>query len=178
MKKYSKVLYAVPIFVVVTGGTLLWSGAGSFLFAWVLNLMLMMVTLAITQTFRPALTSDYYAPKIWESEGRIYKWIGIDAFRKLLVLIGWERHNKPSAPVKKTVEALHHLEYLSRQSELGHTVIFFIVSATACVVGYFYGPAKTLWLISLNILLNAYPVALQRYNRPRYSNALRKLVRS
>ena len=174
MAKYSKVIYAVLIFMVCTGGVLWIAGAGSLLFAWVLNLMLMMVTLAVMQALRPALASTYYDSKTWEAEGRMYKWIGIDTFRRLLVLIGWERFNKHSVRVNRKAEAIQHLEYTSRQSALGHIIIFVIVLGIAIIVAYVYGIRASMWLMSLNILLNAYPMMLQRYNRPRYQRALQK----
>jgi hypothetical protein len=174
--KSLNVVYSIVIFVVSVGSVLYWVGPASFLFAWVLHLMLMMVTLATTQLISPALTSPYYNAKRWEQEGRIYRWIGINGFRKLLVWVGWEKHNKPTVPVKKSVDALKHLEHMSRQSEIGHVVIFFIVLAIAGVISFYRGIESTFWLHFLNILLNAYPAALQRYNRPRYRKTFQKLA--
>jgi hypothetical protein len=34
---------------------------------------------------------------------------------------------------------------------------------------------EALWLIVLNVLLNLYPIIVQRYNRPRYKRLLQKI---
>jgi hypothetical protein len=39
-------------------------------------------------------------------------------------------------------------------------------------VAFKFGILKSLWLLILNILLNLYPVLLQRYNRPRIERAI------
>ena len=170
-----KYLSVALIFVFATGISLAvayWQGIHSFIFAWVLNFMLMMVILQFTQTFKPRLTSAYYRSKKWENEGKIYKWFGVDGFRKILVWVGWEKLNKPPNPVKKNLDGLKHLEYGTRQSEFGHLIIFFIVLAIALFVGVQHGFRQSLWLHLLNIALNVYPIILQRYNRPR----LQKLI--
>src|SRR5690606_17917420 len=153
-------------------GVAFWQGLPSFIFAWVLNFMLMVGVLYITQTFKPRLASTYYHSKKWEAEGKIYKWLGVDIFMKVLVWIGWEKVHKASNPVKKNLESLRHLEYGTRQSEFGHLIIFFIVLAVTLFVGFYYGLKQSLWLLILNILLNAYPIGVQRYNRPRLRKAI------
>jgi hypothetical protein len=150
-----------------------WQGPHSLVFAWVLNLILMMGVSYITQTFKPSLASTYYDSKSWEANGAIYKWFGIDAFRKILVWVGWEKLNKAENPVKKSLQALKHLEYNTRQSEFGHLIPFFIVLIVSLFVAFRYGAVHSLWLVSLNIILNVYPIILQRYNRPRLQRALR-----
>ena len=175
MSKYLRVCFVLLFAFCVVMAIAIWKGLYSFLFAWVLNLMLMMSVLYINQTFKPRLKSNYYSSKKWEDYGKIYKWFGIDEFRKVLVWVGWEKLHKASNPVKKNLEALKHLEYNTRQSEFGHLIIFFIVLLPTLFVGFYYGFIQSLWLIILNIILNAYPIGLQRYNRPRLQKLLIKL---
>ncbi|HLT08259.1 MAG TPA: hypothetical protein VK014_12085 [Cyclobacteriaceae bacterium] len=154
-----------------------WKGVTSFLFAWILNFMLMTAVLSFTQTFSPTLQSNYYQTKAWEKRGKIYRWMGVDFFRKLLVWTGWEKLNKTSKPVKKDMQALITLERGTRESEFGHLIIFFIVSAIALAVGWHHGVVNSAWLHLLNIILNVYPIALQRYNRPRLQQAISSMQR-
>ena len=156
-------------------GVALWQGLTSFVFAWVLNFMLMVGVLYLTQTFKPRLASTYYHSKKWEAEGKIYKWLGVHGFRKVLLWVGWEKLHKASNPVKKSLAALKHLEYGTRQSEFGHLIIFFIVLTVTLFVGFYYGFKQSLWLLILNIVLNAYPIGVQRYNRPRIQKTIGKL---
>jgi Na+(H+)/acetate symporter ActP len=174
MNKYVSVAVVFVIAVGISLGVAYWQGMHTFVFAWVLNFMLMMAVLHFTQTFQPSLSSTYYNSKKWEAEGKIYKWFGVHGFRKILVWVGWEKLNKPSNPVKKNLDALKHLEYGTRKSEFGHLIIFVIVLVIALCVGFYYGLRQSLWLHLLNIVLNAYPIGVQRYNRPRLQNAINK----
>ncbi|MCP2043595.1 hypothetical protein L1278_001632 [Pontibacter sp. HSC-36F09] len=147
-------------------------GVTSFSFAWVFNFMLMMAVSSIMQTFKPALSAEYFDVKVWENGGQVYRWFGVNIFRKLLVWVGWERLHKAVSPVKKDLEALQRMEYNTRQSEFGHLVIFFIVLGFTFFVLYQYGLEQSLWLIFLNVILNVYPILVQRYNRPRLQKAI------
>jgi Glycosyl-4,4'-diaponeurosporenoate acyltransferase len=175
MSKYFRVCFFLTFVVILLAAVALWQGLHSFVFAWVLNLMLMMAILYFTKTFKPKLISPYYNSKKWEAEGNIYKWFGVHGFRKVLVWIGWEKLNKASNPVKKNMDALKHLEYGTRKSEFEHSIIFFIVLGLTLFVGFYYGFKQSLWLLVLNVLLNAYPVVVQRYNRPRLRKAITKI---
>ena len=138
----------------------------------------MMVVLSINQAIMPELSSSYYISRKWEKEGKVYRWLGINGFRKLLVWVGWEKLNKAANPVKKDLAALRHLEYTTRQSEFGHLVIFFIVLAFSRFIILNYGLRQSVWLLFLNVLLHAYPIGVQRYNRPRFQKAINKLTGS
>jgi len=141
-------------------------------FAWALNFLLMLCVLAFTEALKSPLASSYYNEKGWEWGGRIYESIGINFFRKLLVWIGWEKLNKKSNPVEKNTKSLTDLHYQTRKSELGHVIILLIVLGVNFFVAFKFGVLKSLWLLGLNILLNVYPIFLQRYNRPRIARAI------
>jgi hypothetical protein len=167
MKKYLAASLTLLISIAVCYAIARWKGLNSFLFAWILNFMLMMTVLAFTQSVSPALRSSFYLPAKWEKSGRIYELLGVNLYRKLLVLVGWEKINKAANPVSKRKNALIHLEVNTRRSEFGHWLIFFIVTGFAIYVAFAYGLVDSLPLIILNLLLNLYPVLVQRYNRPR-----------
>lgn len=172
MHKYLNFILSLIIATLVICGVALWKGLDGFLFAWVVNLMLMLCLQAFTGTVQPGLTADYYALRKWESGGRIYKYVGVNIYRKLLVWVGWERLNKKERPVNKSPEALKNLEYASRQSEFSHLIIFMIVMVLSLYVAVTFGIRKAAWLLILNILLNLYPIMVQRYNRPRFKRVL------
>jgi hypothetical protein len=143
-----------------------------FAFAWALNFLLMLCVFAFTETIGGQLTSSYYRQKGWERGGRLYELLGINLFRKLLVLIGWEKLNKKATPVNKRREALIHLHHQTKKSELGHAIVFVIVLGFNVVVAYRFGLVHSAWLLILNVMLNLYPVFLQRYNRPRIERTI------
>jgi nitrate reductase NapE component len=175
MNRYIKFFLVLAIVAFILVSVALWKGLYSFVFAWILNLMLMMAILEFTKTFKPKLLSTYYNTRTWEADGRLYKWFGVNWFRKLMVWIGWEKLNKAANPVNKSLAALNHLEYNTRKSEFEHSILFFIILALTLFVGFYYGFKQTIWLLFLNVLLNAYPVFVQRFNRPRLQKALNKI---
>jgi len=135
--------------------------------------MLMMCVFIFTETLKSRLASPYYNEKDWELKGKLYEFLGIHFFRKLLVWFGWEKLNKKSNPVEKNTDALIHLQYRTKQSELGHLIILVIVLGFSIFVAFKFGIIESLWLLLLNILLNLYPIFLQRYNRPRLERAIK-----
>ncbi|KAA0991379.1 glycosyl-4,4'-diaponeurosporenoate acyltransferase CrtO family protein [Dyadobacter aurulentus] len=143
-----------------------------FSFAWIINFLLMGCVLYFTETLKSPLTSAYYQEKAWEKKGKIYEYLGINIFRKILIWVGWERLNKKSNPIRKNTQTLLQLHYRTKQSEFGHVIIFIIVLGFNILVAFKYGYNRSMWLLVLNILLNLYPIFLQRYNRPRIERAI------
>ncbi|MDJ1469240.1 glycosyl-4,4'-diaponeurosporenoate acyltransferase CrtO family protein [Xanthocytophaga flava] len=167
------ILTFIPIIAIVLLGALVhYIGVQGFLFAWILNFMLMACVLAFTETLKSPLTSPYYNDKAWEHRGKIYESFGVNFFRKLLRWVGWEKLNKKSNPIEKNTKTLMQLHYRTKQSELGHSIIFGIVLGFTIFVAVKFGVFKSVWLFILNILLNLYPILLQRYNRPRIERAI------
>lgn len=66
------------------------------------------------------------------------------------------------------------LEYNTRKSEFGHLIIFIIVLFVTIFVVLRFDIKESLWLIGLNLILNIYPILVQRYNRPRLRRLLMK----
>jgi hypothetical protein len=173
--KLTKILFLIFIAIITIALIYVlvnYIGMQGFLFAWILNFMLMACVLTFTETLKSELSSPYYNEKAWEQNGKIYESVGINFFRKLLVWIGWERMNKKSNPIEKNTKALIHLHYKTKQSELGHIIILIVVLGFNIFVAFKFGIIKSLWLLILNIALNLYPILLQRYNRPRIERAI------
>lgn len=172
MRKTISLLTIILFTIILTCFLISYVSMQGFLFAWILNFMLMMCVLLFTETLRSPFTSFYYEKKNWEADGTVYERLGINVFRKLLVGVGWEKLNKKSNPVEKNTKALSQLHYRTKQSEFGHVIIFIIVLGFTIFVALEYGFVESLWLLFLNILLNLYPILLQRYNRPRLAKAI------
>ena len=172
MQKTIKLIVIVLATIGLTYGLVVYVGVQGFLFAWVLNCLLMMCVMLFTETLKPKFSSSYYAEKTWEKRGKLYEKLGIHLFRKLLVLLGWEKMNKKANPVQNSIQALTHLEYRTKQSELAHLIIFFIVLGFTLYVALTFTFQESCSLLILNIVINVYPVLLQRYNRPRLQRAI------
>ncbi|UKJ07015.1 hypothetical protein [Solitalea lacus] len=172
MKK-NLILISIAIITIISISALVhYIGMDGFSFAWALNFLLMAFVFGFTETLKSQFTSSYYNGKGWERRGKIYEYLGINFFRKLLVWTGWERLNKKSNPIEKNTKALMNLHYQTKKSELGHLIILLIVLGFNVFVAFKFGVLKSLWLLILNVLLNLYPIFLQRYNRPRIERAI------
>ncbi|MBA9076910.1 hypothetical protein [Rufibacter quisquiliarum] len=145
----------------------------SFVFSWGLNFLLMGWYTVVITLLKPDLDWSYFQQKTFEKEGRWYKYLGLHLYRKLLVAVGWEKISKQNNPVKKEPACLQTCERNTRISELGHLIIAVIVFAIA--VFFTSSVTESKWLIILNVLLNIYPILLQRYNRPRYRKILQRM---
>ena len=165
-------IFIVIITIVLVYALINYIGMHGFLFAWTLNFLLMSCVFAFTETLKSQLASPYYTEKAWEQRGKIYESFGINFFRKLLVWIGWEKLNKKANPIEKNTKALMHLHYRTKQSEFGHIIVFIIVFGFTIYSVFKFGVLQSLWLLILNLLLNLYPILLQRYNRPRLERAI------
>jgi hypothetical protein len=146
----------------------------SLAYSFTLNFLLM-IWMSIVQTLlRPELKLSYFNCHPIEDEGKIYKYLGVHFFRKLLVLSGWERSRKKETPIRKSLISLEYYEYRTRTSEFGHVIIAIIISMIIVYVSMAYSFMETIWLIFLNIFMNIYPIIVQRYNRPRVRRVINK----
>ncbi|WP_146153618.1 glycosyl-4,4'-diaponeurosporenoate acyltransferase CrtO family protein [Adhaeribacter arboris] len=132
------------------------------------------ITVAESQ-LHPSLHSAYFNNHAFEKSGKIYAALGVHWFRWLLVISGWEKLSQKNNPVRKTLPALQQFERATRVSEFGHSVIAIIIFALTVFVCIKYSVKEAFWLILFNVLLNIYPILVQRYNRPRLRRLVQKL---
>lgn len=156
--------------ILICFGIGLISSFNSFVFSWTLNLSLMFWYLVLVSQINPKLDSSYFNQKPFEKNGGIYKYFGVQIYRKLLVWVGWEKVIKKANPIKNSLIKLKICEHNTRVSELGHIIIAIIVFITGIFLSNSLVQAK--WFIITNLLLNIYPVLVQRFNRPRYSRLI------
>ena len=119
--------------------------------------------------------SAFYNTRTFERTGQLYERVGIRFFKKVLRR-GPLRILSPKLrlPNPITMEALRDLESEMRKAETIHALVFLLmllVAGYAAVKGWL--DAVT-WILLLNILINGYPIMLQRYNRIRLLELIRK----
>ena len=108
----------------------------------------------------------YYDIKAFERTGQVYERLGIRLFKRL-VRRGPLSIFSPTLRFRKekTISALRHLDDEMRKAETGHLFIFMLVllfSSYALLRGWFDAVG---WLLAFNVMINGYPIMLQRYNR-------------
>jgi len=138
------------------------SPVSAFLANWLAMSWIAIIGQVIHLSFAPG----YYRTRPFEGTGQVYERLGIRLFKRL-VRRGPLSIFSPTLrfPKGKTVSALQGLESEMRKAETGHALIFALM---LLFVGY--GLLKgwldaVAWMLLFNILVNGYPIMLQRYNR-------------
>jgi len=163
----------ISLFTIATifaGYLIFWSldafGFRSPIFAFLVNWLAMSWVAFAGQAINFSFPSGYYDIRAFEGTGQLYERLGIRLF-KCLVRRGPLSIFSPTLrfPEEKTVTALLHLDHEMRKAETGHVLIFILILLFA---GYalFRGWLDALaWLMAFNLIINLYPIMLQRYNR-------------
>jgi hypothetical protein len=148
-----------------TGDALGVSSAGfAFLVVWVPMTWLGTISRAV----QPRLPRSYHELREFERDGQIYELVGIRAAK-------WMLRRGPLAvfnpdlhlPEKRTSERLAQLEQRMRDAESSHAILLVATVAVAihaAVRGWWTSSGL---ILIFDLLMNGYPVMLQRYNRAR-----------
>jgi hypothetical protein len=165
---------------VIAFALLVWSrqafGARSGVFAFAV-VWVPMAWLGIVSRFaRPRLPAGYHALHRLERDGRLYERLGVRLAKRMLrrgplAVFNPDLH----MPVEPTATSLTRLDQRMRDAEASHFILFvltFGVVVHAAARGW-WGAAG--WTIVFDVLLNGYPVMLQRYNRALLSRRFESL---
>lgn len=155
---------------VIAGALLSWawqsfgprSGLFAFLVVWVPMTWLGTVSRAV----QPRLPESYHRLRPVERDGRVYELVGVRVVKRLLRRSPLAFFNPDlHLPAERTAEQLAHLEQRMEDAEASHAILFaatWAVVLHAAIRGW-WGAAVLTMLF--DVLLNGYPVMLQRYNR-------------
>ena len=151
---------------------LVWSarvfGASSVWFAFTVVWLPMVMVGVLSRLVQVRLPGRYHELRRFERSGRVYERIGVG-------VVKWILRRGPLAvfnpdlhlPVEHTPAKLAHLDQRMRDAEASHAVLFVAtlpIVVHAAVRGWWVAAAGTLLF---DVLMNGYPVILQRYNRAR-----------
>jgi hypothetical protein len=143
-------------------------------FAIFVNFLFMIVfTIIFGQLLAPVFLTKYFLSKPFEKEGRIYLRFGVRYYKYLLRIIGWEKIIRKDQPIKNNYESLLKYKTWTQVSEAIHLFASICVIAFTIWIGWRFSIGDVYWLILLNIMVNVFPVILQRYNRPRVIHLLK-----
>ena len=178
--RWTPFVWATVITAGFAAGTtmgLKWATRGygrTVVFAFVLNWMLIGWAIGLSQVLESRrdawdgiavrLPASWYALRPFEKSGRLYKWLGVGWYRRLLRPVLWSV--KP-ARLRSERDGRQTLLRATRDPEAGHLIIFVVIfgiTIWALVRRWFDGAA---WLMVFNILHNAYPVVSLRQIRAR-----------
>lgn len=155
---------------VVAAAVLGWGGevfgASSAVFAFLVVWAPMTWLGTISRVAQPRLPDSYHELRDVERDGRLYERLGVRVAKRLLrrgpiAVFNRDLH----LPGEPSPERLAHLDQRMRDAEASHVIL--LVATLGIVV---HAAARGWWTAALltllfDLLLNGYPVMLQRYNR-------------
>lgn len=172
------VVFAAATFAVIflIDWTLSSFGFRSPVSAFLINWLAMSGVAIVGQTVHLSFPRGYYGIRAFERTGRLYERLGIRLFKRL-VRRGPLAIFSPSLrfPEERTNLALQHLNCEMRKAETGHLIVFLLILlfvSYALIMGWFDAAG---WLLVFNVLINGYPIMLQRYNRIKLQELIQKL---
>lgn len=124
----------------------------------------------------------YFEPKPFESfrEGLIYRWLGIRFYKRYLPTSGdivsqWRGERRIPAYSNHTELDLLRYEQTTRSYEGRHifgAIVMLMISWWSIAI---YDKGDWVTLVIANMLINGYPIMLQRYNRIRLRTLLSRI---
>lgn len=155
----------------VAVATLAWSwrrfGPASRRFAFVAVWMPMTWLGVVSRVLTPHLPQRYH--RLRESElggARLYELLGV-RFAKAVLRRGPLARFNPHLhlPAEPTPERIGRLDQRMRDAEASHTILFVATLGAALVARARGHRSAARWMLVWNVVMNGYPVMLQRYNR-------------
>jgi hypothetical protein len=114
------------------------------------------------------LPDRFHRLRRFETDGRCYERLGVRSFKRLLRRGPATWFNpRLRLPAERDAVSIARLDAAMRTAEASHAVLFVAVLPVvvhALVRGWW---AAAAWTLGFDVLLNGYPVMLQRYNRAR-----------
>lgn len=127
------------------------------------------------QRFQFRLPASYYDHRSFERSGRVYEIVGVRLFWHVMRSAPFSSLNPELRRNRRRTRAdLDQLDQQMRQAESSHVYAFAIMIVVAAMVGGISSTATAGWILGISILINGYPVILQRYNRLRLNRVTRR----
>jgi Glycosyl-4,4'-diaponeurosporenoate acyltransferase len=159
---------ATAVAVVVLIWSLRFFGADSVWFAFFVVWVPMTWLGTISRVITPRVPAGYLELRPFERDGRLYEMLGVGVAKRLLRRGPMAAFNPglhlPSDP---TPERIAVLDQRMRAAEASHAILAVL---TMVIVAYM--AVRGWWMVAgctllFDVLMNGYPVMLQRYNRAR-----------
>ena len=165
------VVPAVVLLLVVLVAAARWLGPASGWFAFVVVWWPMVWVGTMSRLVQLRLPEGYHALRRFERGGRVYERVGVRVAKSALRRGPLARFNPDlHLPRERTPAQLEHLAQRMRDAEASHAVLFvatLVVVLHAALRGWWLAAVLTL---VFDVLMNGYPVMLQRYNRARLAD--------
>jgi hypothetical protein len=148
------------------------AGFRRVMFAFLVSFVVLVWVVVLQRLLRLSFGAAYYRPREWERRGRVYERLGVRVAKYLLTRRVWR--NPAFYFESRGDRLLAALEDTLREAETGHVLAFVaMLLFTAYALAHAWWDLAG-WLICFNVLVNGYPILLQRYNRGRLEEIRRR----
>jgi len=124
------------------------------------------------------IPASYFRVFNFEKSGKVYQFFGAKLFRQFVpdgdLANRWERRKNPAHRMIQNKNSIEAFIVRTEQSERGHIVLLVIGIATAWYAWSIGWQGWALFLSAGNIIVNIYPILLQRYTRSRLYSVLNR----
>jgi hypothetical protein len=120
----------------------------------------------ISRVVTPRLPDRWHELHGFELDGRLYERFGVRIVKRLLRRGPLAAFNpRLHLPDDPTPHRLAQLEQRMRDAEASHAILLIVTLGAAAVSAAEHRWMTAAWILLFDVLLNGYPVMLQRYNR-------------
>lgn len=139
------------------------SGVPTLAFAWAWGPNGLFLYLAM----RGSLHLPQFLVPVREIEPALYRWLGVGFVKRIVATDMWPRFNgfPPPPKLANRQELLQRTEVATTVAEVCHGATFILASFVMLYYMIAERFSDALWVLAFNVVLNAYPVMLQRSNR-------------
>jgi hypothetical protein len=97
----------------------------------------------------------------------LYRWVGVGWVKQIVATPLWPLLHgfEPPPKLKNRRELLDRTEHMARGSEICHAATFILAFFVALICMAVGRISQALWILAFNLVLNGYPVMLQRVHR-------------
>lgn len=113
------------------------------------------------------MPSGYWVPKNPPLLNSLFDTMGVNTFKSVLVLLFWGKRGNQKKYYNGTRKGLEAFNYQTKQSEFGHlgALVFLLLASVFLLLKGYY--LLVFLMTALNIIVNLYPIILQRHHRIR-----------
>ncbi len=117
------------------------------------------------------LPASYYKVRSFERSGRVYEVLGVKLFRWFVpdgdLANRWRRHREPTHRIIRNRRFAEAFVARTELSEKSHMVVLLVGLVSAAYAWQIGWQGWAIYLTVGNLLVNVYPILLQRYTRAR-----------
>jgi len=141
----------------------------TFFFAWIINLFITGIFAFSGFAFptQKLLPQSYYYIHNPKSLKKIYKVLGVNWFRKILLATIWKSQNQRKKYFDGKEKGISNLVEQSEKSEFGHLIPFIIICFLSLYLIAIGAIKLAVLSLLINLIGNLYPIILQRHHRMR-----------